>query len=126
MDAFTHLFYGLGQVVYAVSLADGKVQREEEKKLHDIITQNLKESSVQYDYADIIFKILKHDNLLSADQAYEEGMKNIKLGDHKINEDLKTMFIKIVQDVADAFPPTTSEESRYIIKFCEDISTLGE
>lgn len=125
MDAYTHLFYGLGQIVYAVSLADGKVQREEEQKLHDIVLRNLEASQVQFDYTDIIFKILKSDNLLNADQAYKEGMNNLKLGDHLLTKEMKEVFVNIVEEIAKAFPPKTVEEQEYVQRFMEDITVIG-
>lgn len=125
MDAFTHLFYGFGQIVYAVSLADGKVQKEEEKKMHEIVLRNLEAKKIQFDYSDIIFKILKKDDVLNTDQAYEEGIQNMKLGDHLLSAELKNTFIDIMEEIAQSFPPKTSEEQSLISRFKEDLSQIG-
>ena len=121
MDAYGSLFYGLGQVVYAISLADGKVQREEADKLHEIVVKKLQESSVTFDYADIIFKILKGDAILTTEQAFEDGMENIRLGDNHLTDDLKKTFVEIVEEIAGAYPPKTSAEAVLIDRFKREL-----
>jgi len=126
MDAYTYLFYGFGQVAYAVDLADGKVQLEEEKKLHEIVLKNLEAKNIAFDYSDIIFKILKKDHIFDSEQAYTEGIENIKLGDHLLTSNLKETFFQIMEEIADSFPPITEEEAGFISRFKEDLSKLGK
>jgi len=121
MDAFSYLFYGLGQVAYAVAMADGKVQKEEEQILNDIVVSNLEKNNIAFDYADTIFKILKNDNILDAESSYNEGMKSINLGGNHLTDDLRDVFVVIINEIAEAFPPNTDEESGFISRFNEDI-----
>lgn len=124
MDAYSYLFYGLGQVAYAVAMADGKIQKEEEKTLSDIVNSNLDKNNIDFDYTDTIFKILESDNILSSESSYKDGMKNINLGGQHLTDDLRDVFVVIIEEIAEAFPPNTDEESAFISRFTEDLAIV--
>lgn len=121
MDAYSYLFYGLGQVAYAVAMADGKVQKEEEQILNDIVVSNLEENKIDFDYTDTIFKILKSDDILDAGSSYKDGMKNINLGGNHLTDELRDVFVVIINEIAEAFPPNTDEERAFVSQFKEDL-----
>ena len=124
MDAQDYLFYGYGQIVYAIALADGKVQKEEHRLLHQKVDQGLKTYKIDFDYAGIVFDILDDEKVFTSEDTYTEGLKNMKLGSHKLTPELKTIFGKILEDVAESFPPVTSEEKDYLTRFKSDIESL--
>lgn len=124
MDAINYLFYGLGQVAYAVALSDGKVQKEEEKKMHEIITEGLKDLDDELDYTEIIFKVMDHDHIFDPDEAYQEGIQNMKLGGHLLNEQYRKVFVEIIEKIAAAFPPKTEEEMLLLERFRNDLPNI--
>ncbi len=124
MNGYAHLFYGLGQVAYAVALSDGLVQSAEQEKLHQIVLDNLEQHNLEYDYAEIIFGVLKKDEILNSEQAFEEGIKNINLGGNYLTLTLKNIFIDVICQVAESFPPTTSEEQLVVEQFKIELTKI--
>lgn len=123
MDAKQSLYYGLGQVSYAVAMSDGAVQEEEQLKLKEVLKSELDKRNLDADYADIIFELLKRDQL-DGKTAYENGIKAMSLGSHYLTDDLREKFSSLIKDVADAFPPTTSEEQACIDRFDDDLKKM--
>lgn len=124
MDAKEYLFYGFGQIVYSVALSDGKVQMEENKLLHDKVNEGLKSRNVEYDYSGIIFDILDGEKVFTPEDTYQEGIKSMKLGSHKMTPEIKTAFIAILEEIAESFPPVTLEEQSLLVRFRKDIENL--
>ncbi len=123
MTAKEHLFYGLGMVAHAVAKADGKIQEEEKRELHDLVTEWASQLDEDYDTTEIIFSVLKNRQP-DYDQGYTEGLKNIRLGDQYLTEAMKEKFVFLIQDIARAFPPITMEEHAVIERFKKDIEAL--
>ena len=122
MDYKEHLYYGLGHIVYAIAAADGKVQLEEKQKLEEIINEEMQKHNYTYDVTEIIFKLLdKEHGILDA---YKIGIKEMSLGSHHLDADLKEQFLCILRRVAAAFPPITDEEGEVIYNFEEDIQKM--
>lgn len=118
MTARDHLFYGFGQIVYCLSFSDGKIQEEEKRKLESIVKEvagGNADLAVQVTH--IIFQLLEKEQLFTSEEMLNEGIKNMKLGDHYLTEELKSMFLKILQQIAEAFPPTTREEMEVVTTF---------
>jgi uncharacterized tellurite resistance protein B-like protein len=122
MDAKQHLYYALGALAYAVAKADGKVQREEIDKVREIVDRGT-QHSMDYNYTDIIFQILQKDKMGFKD-VYVWAMKSFETGKYHLTPDVKDQFIKVIQEVADAFPPADPEEKALIARFSEDILKL--
>lgn len=123
MDAKQSLFYGLGQIAYAVAQADGKVQREEREKLHAFLDQEIKRIDADFNYTDIIFQLLDKEHIDFA-TSYKWGIDSIKLGSHKLTNELKWEFLEIICKVAEAFPPTNKKEIELITAFMHDLRTM--
>ena len=119
MTAYEHLFYGLGHIVYAIALSDGKIQKEEEKKLIEIVDRQLEEHHVEYDLSSIIFQVIEDDCVFNVDDAFDIGVKNMELGSQYMTDDLKKTFIVIANQIAESFPPFSPEESKYVNKFID-------
>lgn len=115
MTAKEHLYYGFGQVIYCLAFSDGKIQEEEKRKLENIIEEvsgSNSNSVVQVTH--IIFQLLERENAFTAEEMLQEGIKNMKLGDQHFSEDQKEVFLKILLEIAEAFPPTTEEETAVV------------
>ncbi|RMG82947.1 MAG: hypothetical protein D6707_01925 [Bacteroidetes bacterium] len=121
MDAAQYLFYGFGQVAYAIAMADGKVQKEEEKKLIEIVEKQLAPHWGDADYAEIIFQVLEHDHLTDAEWFMNEGLKNMKLGRIKLTPELKQAFMQTAVAIAEAFPPFSEKENKFVERFKKEI-----
>lgn len=123
MDAHQSLFYGFGQVAYALAISDGKVQLEEREKFKQIVEAGIKQFSFDFNYSDLIFHILRGEHM-GPDFAYRSGMEAICLGSHHLTPELKKAFTDTLTEVADAFVPIAPEESNIIVQFKADINRL--
>jgi hypothetical protein len=59
MNPTENLHYAIGQLACAVAFADGKIQKEEWKKFHDIVVEELKNRNYEFDVSDIVFQIME-------------------------------------------------------------------
>jgi tellurite resistance protein len=59
MTPIQNLYMALGEAAYAVAMADGKVQNEEHEKFERILKAEFSKHGLDFDYAEIIFKVLK-------------------------------------------------------------------
>ena len=123
MDATQHLYYGLGQIAYAVADRDGKIQREEKEALQKILHDGMMKMNPDFDITDIIFQILEKEKV-DFETAYKWGMDAIKLGSHHLTPGIKWIFIDIVQHVSEAFPGGDTEEAAIIARFAKDLRGL--
>ena len=122
MNSTENLFYALGEFAFAVALADGKIQKEENDELHNILAQEFKNQ--EYDYSEIIFEILRKDELGKVQDTYNWALKELKLNSHYLSPEMKQKFVRVIEKVAEVFPPTTLEEAAIIEKFKQDIGKL--
>lgn len=122
MDAKQHLYYALGALAYAVAKSDGKVQDEEKQKVKEIVNTGI-QHTMDFNYTDIIFQILQKDKMGFKD-VYEWAMKSFDTGKYHLTPEIKKQFIKVIEDVAAAFPPEDPNERALIARFSEDISKL--
>jgi hypothetical protein len=123
MEARENLFYGIGLIAYAVAKADGEVQLEEKKELHELITEWSSDIEVDFDITEIIFSILEKQKP-SFDDGYELGLKHLRLGKEQMTDRIKEMFIYLIKDIAHSFPPVTDQEQDVILKFTHDLESL--
>lgn len=116
MTATEHLYYGFGQIVYSLAFSDGDVQVPEKLKLEEIINKSLQQH-ISIQVTAIVFNLLEKDTYMSAEDAFDQGLKNMKLGDNHMNTEMLDMFTNILKQIAIAFPPDTEEEQQIITKF---------
>lgn len=119
MEGKQNIYYALGILAYAVAKADGKVQNSERKTIHDIVIQE-SEHSIDFTYAEIIFSILQKDNV-GIDTVYKWAMDSLKKGKTFFTPEVKEKCVRILQKIAEAFPPSTKEEQNLIERFSRDI-----
>lgn len=124
MNPIENLYYGIGEVVYAIAAADGEIQKEEREKLHQIVTECFyKMHDGASDLTEIIFKVLSKDELDSP-TAYEFGIHQLKLNSHYLSPEMKTCFKNLIRQVAEAYPPVTVDERDILEHFNEEIDKL--
>lgn len=123
MNQVQGLYYAFGQLAYAVAAADGKIDATERNMLHDQLVKLANSHGVEFDYSEIIFRLLEHDHI-DVKTAYEWAMKEMKLNEYYLTEKRKEDFISILTKIAEANPPVTINEQMLIDRFTEDISKL--
>lgn len=125
MEGKERLFYGLGLLAFAVAKADGHVDPEERQKLHDIVSQDSACKDPAIDISEIIFHILdKHDSF-SQDLLYDLAMKEFKIAENFMEDDMYSDFPAVLEKVARAFDPITAEEHEIILKFRKDLGEVS-
>ena len=123
MTPLQNLHYAIGLIAYAIANVDGKIQKEERTKFHNIVAAEMRCKDYDFDISEIIFKVMDKDKIDSA-TAYEWAMNEIRLDSHYLSSKLKATFMKVIDKVAEAYPPVTKEEAEIIRKFRFDIFTI--
>lgn len=123
MTPTENLHYAIGEIAYAIARADGKVQKEEREKFHDIVAAELRMKDQAFNISDIIFKIMDKDKTSTKD-AYNWAIEQIKVNSHYLSPQLKQTFIRVLEKVAKAYAPVTIDETDLIQKFKVDITPL--
>lgn len=123
MNPVENLFYALGEFAYAIAKADGKIQKEESDKLHDILATEFKDYEEHINIPEIIFRILNKDHI-SLDTSYEWAVKEIKTNGHYMSEAMKQKFFSVLNKIAAAFPPSTANELNIIERLKKDIRSV--
>ena len=118
-----NLYYAMGEIAYAVAMADGRIQNDEIKKLHGILVSELTPLEEGVDIAEIIFQVLKKD-LTDAETAYQSAMHQIKLNSQYVSPEMKLNFLHVAEKVSKAFPPALHAEKKLIVRFRNDISEI--
>ncbi len=124
MDTVQHLYYALGEAAYAIAKADGTVQAEERRKIHDIVVAETAHHELNFDYAEIIFHILNKDNTDSR-TSYQWAINEFRKYKTNLTPDLAIDFIGIVEKVAAATRPGSSEESLLVDRFRKDMMGIA-
>lgn len=120
-----NLHTAIGELAYAIARADGTIQKEERKKFHDIVAAELYCKDYDFDVSDIIFQILEKDKFIDSKTAYDWAMKEIKTNSHYLSPELKKTFVKVIEKVAKAYPPITTDEINLIERFKKDIAPIN-
>lgn len=123
MEALQSLYFALGEMAYAVAKADGKVQRAERTKLHDIVVKEAKLSHPDIDISEIIFHILQKSDR-DFETAYQWSMDSFKEHRYWLTEDMKADFIAVIEKVAHAFNSVTNDEKSVIERFRKDMEAI--
>jgi uncharacterized tellurite resistance protein B-like protein len=118
-----NLHYAIGQMAYAIAKADGEVNKKEREKFHNIVAAELRCGACNFNVSDIIFQVMDKDNS-SANDAYDWGMKQIRLNSHYLSPALKHTFVRVMEKVAKAYPPVTISEMNVLERFKRDIEPL--
>jgi len=123
MQATKSLYYALGHFAYAVAMADGAVQTDEQDRLQEIVKEEAFKLNFDADVSEIIFHILQSENL-NVETTFKWGMDELRKGKQKWTPELQASFVMILERVAAAFPPITAEEQRVIQRFKKESSNI--
>jgi uncharacterized tellurite resistance protein B-like protein len=124
MGPIQSLHLAIGELAYAVAMADGKVQDEERRKFHSIIESELGGKGDDFDVSDIIFQVIDKQPF-DAETTYNWAMKEIRLNSHYMSPELKSTFIRVMELMAKSYSPVTGEENKLIERFKKDIEPLN-
>lgn len=124
MNAKEHVYYALGELVYAVTKADGEVQPAETEKLKEIVRTAVKHKNHDFDITEIIFSVMSQGQNLDVETTYEWAMKELKTFKREITDEMRQNFVSIIEKVAMAYEPVTVHEKNIIDKFRKDIENL--
>jgi len=123
MTPLQNLYYAIGELAYAMASADGEVQKAERQKFHDIVTEELNNEHFGFDLSIIIFQIMDKERVKTKD-AYNWAMNQMRINSHYLSPKLKETFIRILEKIAEAYPPVTAAELVFLEKFKNDMSEL--
>lgn len=123
MTPLQSLYYAIGEIAYAVASADGDVQKEERLRFHSIVAAELRCDHYGFDISGIVFQIMDKEKQ-STENAYNWAMKQIRLNSHYLSPELKSEFVNVMEKIARAYPPVTTEENNLIERFKKDIAPL--
>ncbi len=123
MSPKENLYYAIGELAYAIARSDGKVQPAERKKLHDILIKNLGRQG-ETGISEIIFTLMDKKEHFDSETTYNWAIQEIRTNSHYLSPQMKTSFLTILEQVAEAFPPVSVEEQGYINRFKKDIAPL--
>lgn len=123
MTPVQYLYYALGEVAYAIAKADGLVQKEEKEKFEKLLNTEFAKHNLDFDYASIIFQILKKD-AMDPQTAYDWCLKQMRLNSQYVSETLKEKFIDTLKEVAKSYSPVTPQERGYIDDFIYQIKSI--
>jgi uncharacterized tellurite resistance protein B-like protein len=119
-----NLHAAIGELAYAIARADGKIQKEEREKFHELVSEELNSKNYDFDISEILFQILDRDNYVDAKTSYDWAIKEIRLNSHYLSPELKDKFLQVMEKVARAYPPVTIEEMNLLERFKKDIAPL--
>ncbi len=110
MDASEKLYYALGQLCYVMACADGEIQTEERDRLEDLVQEKSRAGHIDSAYTKIIFLVLQKEEQDSK-TVYKMAMKTLEGLHYFFNDDLKARFLMVLKEIAEAFPPNTTDET---------------
>jgi len=123
MRPLENLHYAIRQLAYAIARADGEIQKEERQRFHKLVNAALNDQDYDFNVSSIIFQVMDKDHS-STEDSYGWAMNQIRLNSHYLSPSLKATFIKVMEEIAKAYPPVTIDESLLLDKFKRDIEPL--
>ena len=124
MSPLQNIHYAIGELAYAMAMADGKIQPEERLKFHDIVKAEINWKDYDFDISEIIFHILEQDKEHDSEALYLSAMHTLKTNCHYLSPELKDTIIIVVEKIARAFPPIQGAKKRLLEKLKEEIISM--
>ena len=124
MSPLENLHYAIGELAYTIARADGQVQKEERRKFIDLLNRELAHGDGHEKVGEIIFKLMDKRDHFDPLATYDMAMNTIRTNSHYLSPELKANFIRVLEKVAEAYPPVTREENTILRRFREDIQPL--
>lgn len=124
MTPVENLHYAIGELAFAIAKADGKIQKEEREKFHNIVAAELRSKDYNFDVSDIIFQLMDKDGM-DSQTTYNWAIKEIRTNSHYLSPKLKETFIRVMEKVAKAFAPVSDKEEAILQQFFKDIAGIN-
>ena len=124
MTPLENLHYAIGELAYAVARADGEVHYEERNKFLEILNEELDNGDGTPKVGEIIFRLMDKRDGFDPEGTYDLAMNTIRTNSHYLSPALKEKFVHLLERVAHATPPVTSEENALLARFKTDIQPL--
>jgi uncharacterized tellurite resistance protein B-like protein len=124
MTPIENLHMAIGELAYAIARADGAIQKEEREEFHKMMMEGIRSGDGDLDISDIIFQVMEKDKFTNTETAYDWAMHQIRMNSHYMSPELKETFINVIQKIAEAYAPVTTEEKKLIDRFKKDIEPL--
>jgi uncharacterized tellurite resistance protein B-like protein len=124
MTPIESLHFAMGELAYAVARADGTIQREEREKFHEIIEEEVRAQGYDFNVSDIIIQVLDREKVVDAETAYDWALKEMRINSHYLSPEMKESFTRIMEKIAQAYPPVTAEEQELVNRFKKDMQSL--
>ncbi|MEZ4938637.1 MAG: hypothetical protein R2799_13685 [Crocinitomicaceae bacterium] len=121
MEKREYLFYGFGQICYALAMSDGSVQKAEHDDLIKLLKEEFEILDIDFDVLEISFELMFRDGIENSEEAYFNGLNNMKTGIKFISEELLAKFNRILMNVADSFGGVDNVEMNFIRQFNKDM-----
>jgi uncharacterized tellurite resistance protein B-like protein len=125
MTPLENLYYAAGELAYVVAKADGNVQPAERIKLVSLLKEVLSDGGTNgVDVSSIIFQLLDGKSHQDTESTYTWAMDAIRTNSHYLSPELKEKMIRLLERVAETYPPVTAEENQVIERFRNEIKPL--
>jgi hypothetical protein len=133
MTNIKQFYKELGRLLYAVAMADGKIQKEEEKTLHDFVCKELALSEPTSDssgmnqafYTDFEFADYVRQNI-SIEEAHDSFMRFFSANAADIDPILIYKSIRAVEKLAGSFKKINQKERDLIDRIKKEILEITE
>ncbi|GHB67321.1 TerB family tellurite resistance protein [Persicitalea jodogahamensis] len=112
------LLIGLGSVIYALSMVDGELQKEEVEVVREILTEE-----THGDLAVCGF-FLRNNFGYSSTEAYEAGIRRMAGEGIEINRETRKRFVNILLRVARAHEGASRAEWEFIRRFWRELLSM--
>ncbi len=124
-------YINLGKLVYAIAMADGRVQQEEIEKFREDLNELLLPLQEGVDefgmdsafYSEFEFEKLMDKNI-SMQEAFDSFSIYIDENKNDFNDELKEICIKIVENIAEAYEGIVQEEKDLIAALKEKLNSI--
>jgi hypothetical protein len=117
MEIAENMYSGLGKIMLAIALSDGKIDFEEIKSLENDVKEVGKKEKVDLILTEIVFKNYKYLKDMAPEELLKSGMKEFHLGDHHLTSKLARIFKELVVHIAASKPPITTNEKGMLLTF---------
>lgn len=126
MEKREYLFYGFGQVCYSVAMTDGEIQKPEHDDLMKLLKEEFELLDIDFDVLGISFELMFRDGIQNSEDAYKNGMKNMKTGKSFVTKELLSNFNRILMNIGDAYGGGVDPQEMQVIRnFNKDIESFS-
>lgn len=120
---YQEFFIETGRLLYAVAMADGEVQPDEQSRILEIIRQNLKELEHSHDAfgtANAFYTEFEVERLIDfrvePREAFASFIDFVHENNDEITADIRSQIIKMAENVADSYHGIDNSEAELMLR----------